>query len=250
MPGLAGPGPTTRDLAVEVALAHRRPLRPQLRDGRGDDHAVEHLEVHAAQREQVAQHRAELVGGRLAHGGEAPVLRRARRRGRCRGGSACCRRRRRGAWSRHIRLAPPWPRPSMPSPRRIRAPCVERALQLKAIEYRRVDMPPVAHKAVQKALFGGGTVPGLVLDGEKILGSRHDHPRARASRRPSRRCCPPTRRSASRSSWPRAGATRCSSRSCGACSGRRCGARRPRCPPTARARSCRSRRRSRGSAHR
>ena len=34
-------------------------------------------------------------------------------------------------------------------------------------------MPPVAHKAVQKALFGGSTVPGLVLDGEKILGSRH-----------------------------------------------------------------------------
>ena len=30
--------------------------------------------MHAAQREQVAQHRAELVGGRLAHGGEAPVL--------------------------------------------------------------------------------------------------------------------------------------------------------------------------------
>lgn len=51
--------------------------------------------------------------------------------------------------------------------------CVERALQLKAIEYRRVDMPPVAHKAFQKALFGGGTVPGLVLDGRKVLGSLH-----------------------------------------------------------------------------
>ena len=68
--------------------------------------------------------------------------------------------------------------------------CVERALQLKAIEYRRVDLPPVAHKAIQKALFGGSTVPGLVLDGEKILGSLPHHPRARASRRPSRRCCP------------------------------------------------------------
>jgi glutathione S-transferase len=51
--------------------------------------------------------------------------------------------------------------------------CVERALQLKAIDYRRVDMPPVAHKAVQKTLFGGATVPALVLDGRKILGSRH-----------------------------------------------------------------------------
>jgi len=51
--------------------------------------------------------------------------------------------------------------------------CVERALQLKAIEYRRIDLPPVAHKPVQKALFGGSTVPGLVLDGRKILGSLH-----------------------------------------------------------------------------
>jgi len=48
---------------------------------------------------------------------------------------------------------------------------VERALQLKAIEYRRVDVPPVAHKAMQRALFGGGTVPGLKLDGRRILGS-------------------------------------------------------------------------------
>ena len=46
---------------------------------------------------------------------------RARRPGRCRGASGCCRRRRRGAWARHIRLAPPWPRPSTPSPPRIRA---------------------------------------------------------------------------------------------------------------------------------
>jgi glutathione S-transferase len=53
-------------------------------------------------------------------------------------------------------------------------PCaaVEKALQLKGIEYRRVDIPPVAHKAVQKALFGRGTVPGLKLDGSKIIGSR------------------------------------------------------------------------------
>jgi glutathione S-transferase len=53
-------------------------------------------------------------------------------------------------------------------------PCaaVEKALQLKGIEYRRVDIPPVAHKAVQKALFGRGTVPGLKLDGRKIIGSR------------------------------------------------------------------------------
>jgi glutathione S-transferase len=53
-------------------------------------------------------------------------------------------------------------------------PCaaVEKALQLKGVEYRRVDIPPVAHKVVQYALFGQGTVPGLVLDGEKVIGSR------------------------------------------------------------------------------
>jgi glutathione S-transferase len=53
-------------------------------------------------------------------------------------------------------------------------PCaaVEKALQLKGIEYRRVDIPPVAHKPVQKALFGRATVPGLRLDGRKIVGSR------------------------------------------------------------------------------
>ena len=50
--------------------------------------------------------------------------------------------------------------------------CVERALQLKRIEYRRVDIPPVAHKPIQMLLFGGGTVPGLTLDGKRILGSR------------------------------------------------------------------------------
>jgi glutathione S-transferase len=53
-------------------------------------------------------------------------------------------------------------------------PCaaVERALILKGIGYRRVDLPPVAHKVVQRARFGGGTVPGVELDGRRILGSR------------------------------------------------------------------------------
>jgi glutathione S-transferase len=53
-------------------------------------------------------------------------------------------------------------------------PCaaVEKALQLKGLEYRRIDIPPVTHKLVQKALFGRGTVPGLVLDGRKLVGSR------------------------------------------------------------------------------
>src|SRR5215211_1464913 len=33
-------------------------------------------------------------------------------------------------------------------------------------------MPPVTHKLIQRALFGGGTVPGLRLDGRWVLGSR------------------------------------------------------------------------------
>jgi glutathione S-transferase len=50
--------------------------------------------------------------------------------------------------------------------------CVERALQLKRISYRRIDVPPVTQKLTSKLLFGAGTVPGLVLDGQRILGSR------------------------------------------------------------------------------
>jgi glutathione S-transferase len=50
--------------------------------------------------------------------------------------------------------------------------CVEHALRLKAIPYRRVDLLPVLHKPLQWARFGGATVPGLVLDGVRVLGSR------------------------------------------------------------------------------
>ena len=94
-------------LVAEVAARHRRPLGPQLRDRRGDDRGVDVGEREPAQREQVAQRGAELVGGRLAHGGEAPVVRPARRRRRRRGGSACCRRRRRAASLRpHVERRP------------------------------------------------------------------------------------------------------------------------------------------------
>lgn len=55
-------------------------------------------------------------------------------------------------------------------------PCaaVERALQAKKVEYRRVNLLPVFHKAFQKAKFReAATVPGLVLeDGRKLVGSR------------------------------------------------------------------------------
>jgi glutathione S-transferase len=54
-------------------------------------------------------------------------------------------------------------------------PClvVERALQLKGMEYRRVDLIPVAHRLVQQARFGARTVPGVEFgDGARVAGSR------------------------------------------------------------------------------
>jgi glutathione S-transferase len=54
-------------------------------------------------------------------------------------------------------------------------PCaaVERAFALKGVPYRRVELPPPAHAAIQRAQFGARTVPGLRLaDGEKVIGSR------------------------------------------------------------------------------
>ena len=59
---------------AEVALAHREPLRLERRHRRGDDRRADVGEPDAAQLEQVAHRRAELVGGRLGHGREAPVL--------------------------------------------------------------------------------------------------------------------------------------------------------------------------------
>ena len=160
------------DLGVEVLRAHRGPLRPQLRDRRGDDHPVEHLEVHAAQREQVAHARRRARRRSTRARWRSASAGRARRRGTCRGASGCCRRRRRGAWARHIRLAPPWPRPSTPCPRRIPAPrsrrrSSSRASTTAASTCRRSptrrSSTPVPRRAPCR---------GSMLDGEKLLGSR------------------------------------------------------------------------------
>jgi glutathione S-transferase len=54
-------------------------------------------------------------------------------------------------------------------------PCatVERAFELKGVPFRRVELPPVVHVPVQRALFSGRTVPGLRLaDGSRLQGSR------------------------------------------------------------------------------
>jgi glutathione S-transferase len=54
-------------------------------------------------------------------------------------------------------------------------PCaaVERALQLKDVPYRRVELIPVLHRPVQRRRFKAGSVPGLEFpDGERLSGSR------------------------------------------------------------------------------
>ena len=53
-------------------------------------------------------------------------------------------------------------------------PCatVERAMQMKGIPYRTIELPPPLHAPIQRVLFGERTVPGLRLNGEKLSGSR------------------------------------------------------------------------------
>jgi glutathione S-transferase len=53
-------------------------------------------------------------------------------------------------------------------------PCaaVEVALHMKSVPFSRVDLLPMVQMAVGPLLYGGMTVPGVRLDGEKIVGSR------------------------------------------------------------------------------
>jgi glutathione S-transferase len=53
-------------------------------------------------------------------------------------------------------------------------PCaaVEVALRLKSIDYERVDLLPMSQILIGSVRYGGTTVPGLRLDGEKLVGSR------------------------------------------------------------------------------
>src|SRR3954451_17092261 len=50
---------------------------------------------------------------------------------------------------------------------------VERALVLKGAEYERIDLITTLHKPIQRARFGGWSVPSAIFeDGTKVLGSR------------------------------------------------------------------------------
>src|SRR5438270_10591624 len=53
-------------------------------------------------------------------------------------------------------------------------PCaaVEAALKLKSIDYDRVDLLPMSQLFVGPLRYGGATVPGMRMDGERIVGSR------------------------------------------------------------------------------
>jgi len=53
-------------------------------------------------------------------------------------------------------------------------PCaaVEAALTLKAIDYDRVDLLPLSQILIGPLRYGGGTVPGMRLDSERLVGSR------------------------------------------------------------------------------
>ncbi len=53
-------------------------------------------------------------------------------------------------------------------------PCaaVEVALQLKSIDYKRVDLLPMTQMLVGPLLYGGATVPGMRGNGERLVGSR------------------------------------------------------------------------------
>jgi glutathione S-transferase len=53
-------------------------------------------------------------------------------------------------------------------------PCaaVEAALALKSIDYERVDLLPLSQVLLGPLRYGGPTVPGMRLDGERLVGSR------------------------------------------------------------------------------
>ncbi len=53
-------------------------------------------------------------------------------------------------------------------------PCdaVEAALRLKSIDYERVDLLPMTQILIGPLRYGGTTVPGMRLDGERLVGSR------------------------------------------------------------------------------
>ena len=160
-------------LAVEVALAHRGPLRPQLRapSRRRSRRRASRGACRAARAGCAAPRRARRRSTRARW--RSASAGRALRRGRCPGGSACCRRRRRGAWSRHIRLAPPWPRPSTPSPPRIRARAWSGRSSSRGSSTAASTCRRSRTRRSRRRCSGAAPCPGSCSTAAKILGSLH-----------------------------------------------------------------------------
>ena len=68
------PGPTVRQLGVEVALGQLLVLGAERRHDRGDADGVDVVEADPAEREQAGDPLGQLVAGRPGAGLEAPVL--------------------------------------------------------------------------------------------------------------------------------------------------------------------------------
>ena len=91
-------------------------------------------------------------------------------------------------------------------------PCaaVEAALALKSIDYDRVDLLPMSQMLIGPLRYGGPTVPGMRLDGEKLVGSRTIMRRLDELEPEPPLLPPPGRPRGTRGCWrPSAGAMRC-----------------------------------------
>ena len=79
-------------------------------------------------------------------------------------------------------------------------------LRYKGVEFTRLDLPNMTHKAILPLLrYRGSTVPVMTIDGKRVSRDDEDRPRAGGAACPSRRCS--RRRTARRSRAPRRGPT-------------------------------------------
>ena len=109
-------------------------------------------------------------------------------------------------------------------------------LELKGIEYKRVDLMPVISRGVLRALrLPRDHRPGAEDRRPQGPGLARDRPRARPDPRPSRRCSPPTPSARAAVEEAEAWGDEACSRSPGGSSGTRCGATARRSRPTPRA---------------
>ena len=207
-------GADDRHLVAEVALGHRGPLRPQLRHGRGEDRGVEVAEREVAQLQQAAQPRAELVGGRLAHGREAPVVHELVAAEGAEVGLRVADVDDEEHGRDYARRAMTAVLYAIPASHPVRGRRARAAAQGGAVPARRAD--PGRPPAAADARFGARSVPGRRVRRTARAWSARARSCARSSSASRSRRCSRRRRARAASSAPRSGATRCCSRSRGA----------------------------------